>query len=250
MDEENLFNLRDFHESTTRELDAIKNKVRNLIGNTNWNEEGRYKEAILRNVIKRFLPKKYLIGTGFIIKGDGEKYKCSNQVDILVFDFSYPILFSEGDFHIVTPNGVKAVIEVKSNIENQDLSNIINKMNSVGEFIGKNKIFNGIFSFGGYEALNEDTMRRRVEDKIKYGFERVKPMFVNHISLNSNIFMKRWNSKFSVYKLENLSFSYFISNLIYHVTDKPIEDESKMWFPENKEDKKLFDIELGAKNGR
>jgi len=250
MEENNLFNLRAFHESTTKELDVIKNRVRNLIGDNNWNEEGRYKEAILKNVIKRFLPKKYLVGTGFIVKGDWEKYKCSNQVDILIFDSSYPILFSEGDFYIVTPNSVKAVIEVKSNIENQDLSKIIKKMNSVGEFIGKNKIFNGIFSFEGYDTPNNNVMRRKVEDKIKHGFERVKPMFVNHISLNQNIFMKRWNSKFSVYRLKDLSFSYFISNLIYHVTDKPIENESKMWFPENKESRKLFDIELGAENGR
>ena len=191
-----------------------------------------------------------MVGTGFIVKGDREKYKCSNQVDILIFDSSYPILFSEGDFHILTPNSVKAVIEVKSNIEKQKITEIIKKMNSVGEFIGKNRIFNGIFSFGGYKSLNEGTMQRKIEDKIKHGFERVKPMFVNHISLNPNIFMKRWNSKFSVYKLENLSFSYFISNLIYHVTDKPIENESQMWFPENKESRKLFEIELGAENGR
>ena len=49
----NLFNMELFHKSTTKELKVIKNRVRNFIGNRNWGEEGRYKEAILRNVIKR-----------------------------------------------------------------------------------------------------------------------------------------------------------------------------------------------------
>ena len=41
-------------------LNLIKNRVRNLIGNSNWAEEGRYKETILKNVIRRFLPAKYI----------------------------------------------------------------------------------------------------------------------------------------------------------------------------------------------
>ena len=47
---------KEFQKSITKELDTIKNRVRNLIGSSHWGEEGRYKEAILRNVIKRFLP--------------------------------------------------------------------------------------------------------------------------------------------------------------------------------------------------
>ena len=57
-----------FQKSITKELDTIKNRVRNLIGSSHWGEEGRYKEAILRNVIKRFLPSNLSIGTGFVIK--------------------------------------------------------------------------------------------------------------------------------------------------------------------------------------
>ena len=59
-----------FQESITRELDVIKNRVRNLIGNANWSEEGRYKEAILKNVLRKFLPSNLSIGTGFIVKSE------------------------------------------------------------------------------------------------------------------------------------------------------------------------------------
>lgn len=246
MDNGKLFNLEEFHESTTKELGVVKNRVRNLIGNANWGEEGRYKEAILRNVIRRFLPKNFTAGTGFIVKTNGGRYKCSKQIDILIFDSSYPILFSEGDFYIITPNSVKAIVEVKTNAENQNVGGIIKKMNSVGDFIGKEKaIFNGVFFFEGYGSYTEENLKRGIENEIKRNFSSVKPAFVNHISLNSHIFMKRWDSKFSVYRLENLSFSYFISNLIYYIIGKPIKNESEIWFPSNKENKKLFDIILG-----
>lgn len=44
--------LVEFHKATTDELLAVRNKVRNLV--THWPEEGRYREAILKNIIKRF----------------------------------------------------------------------------------------------------------------------------------------------------------------------------------------------------
>jgi hypothetical protein len=43
--------LIDYHRTTTKELLALTNKVRNLI--THWGEDGRYKEAVLKNVIRR-----------------------------------------------------------------------------------------------------------------------------------------------------------------------------------------------------
>jgi len=52
-----LLNIRAFHESTSKELDVIKNRVRNLIGR-NWGYEGRYKEAILKKCDKKISAKK------------------------------------------------------------------------------------------------------------------------------------------------------------------------------------------------
>lgn len=46
-------NIQDFQQSITQELDVIKNRVRSLIGDAHWGEEGRYKEIILQKIIKR-----------------------------------------------------------------------------------------------------------------------------------------------------------------------------------------------------
>lgn len=242
-----IFNLKSFHVSTTNELKSVENRVRNLIGRSNWGEEGRYKEAILRNVIKRFLPPKYTVGTGFIVKSINGKMECSTQIDILIFDSNFPILFSEGDFYIVTPNSVKAVIEVKTNLRIQSIKKTVKKLNELGSFLDQTQLsenpFIGIFSFNGNYRL--DRLETRITPKILEGIG--EKCFINHFSLNENIFIKQWHrdNLLSVYNIKKLSFSFFISNLIYYVTDEYIENESLIWFPEDKESGKLFDIDIG-----
>lgn len=173
-------NTIDFHLTTGKELLAIRDRVRNLV--SHWGEDGRDKEAILRSVIKRFLPEKFSIVSGFVIKPTsirGEHIP-SNQIDIIIYDKSYPTLFKEGDFAVVTADSVRAIIEVKANLENQKSNRIIEKANDIGRFIyqGKksiwefkygflsttesllnfeknNKFFNGIFSYDGFELTTD-----------------------------------------------------------------------------------------------
>lgn len=234
----------EYHKSTARELDAVKDRVRNLIDNQ-WAHDGRHKEAILKNVIKQFLPKKFDIGTGFVVRreeGYGLGHEHSNQIDIIVYDTSFPLLFIEGDFVITTPEAVRGIIEVKTNAESQGLLSIIRKMNKNGLFIygGKNNksrpLFNGLFSYDGFDDIGRDItaiMERVGQPIIDTFYEHraevnVWDYVVNHISLNKNIFLKHWfdfngSKEYSLYNLEGLSYAYFISNLLYFVTDENIQ---------------------------
>lgn len=94
--------LIDYHKTTTKELLTVTNKVRNLI--THWAEDGRYKEAVLKNVIRRFLPEKYSIGTGFVIKQTANRgeHLSSRQIDLLICDDSSPVLHLLLVFHSIT----------------------------------------------------------------------------------------------------------------------------------------------------
>jgi hypothetical protein len=257
MSEENkidFLNLKNYHESVTKEMLIKKDRVRNLV--KHWGEEGKYKEAILKNMIKKFLPPHYLIGTGFIVKpglNRGEHIP-SSQIDLIIYNSTLPILFSEEDFVILTPETVHGIIEVKTNLENQDLTAVIHKMNTVGNFIyeglhdfsNRSPIFNGVFSFEGFNEINNITLG----DKIKKGYENIvndnsiiireyKYFLVNHICLNNNYFIKSWENtdglSLSQYKLENLSFSYFISNLVITLCESYNDIRPDVWFPNDKE---------------
>jgi hypothetical protein len=229
---------KEFQESITKELDTIRNRVRNLIGASHWGEEGRYKEAILKNVIRRFLPNNLSIGTGFVIKKNNNETQISNQIDIIIYDNTIPVLFSEGDFVITTYKNVKGIIEVKTRIRNSELEEVIRKAEDNGRLIGK-EIFNGIFSYEYDENIESGSVSRALKSALKNARG-----YVNHISLGPNVFIRLWREEdrnrlyppvencerdfYNIYKLRGLSFSYFISNLLELTCSSKLDD--RWWF--------------------
>lgn len=237
--------LIDYHKTTTKELLALTDKVRNLI--THWGEDGRYKEAVLKNVIRRFLPEKFTIGTGFVIKqtyNRGE-HLSSGQIDLLIYDDASPVLFKEGDFVILTPDAVKGIIEVKANLQNQRISQVLRRANENGQFIfsGKDnknqKFFNGVFSFEGYNNFDRDVFvtsyLQSNEGFTDTHFDKYK---VNHVSLNKDWFIKFWKedqNPHSLYKIQDLSFPFFISNLTDYLSNKSVKKNNFIWYATDKE---------------
>lgn len=130
-------NLPEFQKSIGKELLTIKDRVRNLIGNAHRGEEGRYKESVLKKVIREYLPNNLNIWTWFIVLKNERGSYISTQIDILIYDNTYPTIFRDEDFVIITQDMVKAIIEVKSKTnfsENNGLKTIINKFERLESF--------------------------------------------------------------------------------------------------------------------
>jgi len=79
------YKIKKYHIFITEELQAIKRRVRHLIGAQpkSYLEDGEYKEVILRNVSGRFLPHNFITTMGFVVKEikvsgrELMKYDCS-----------------------------------------------------------------------------------------------------------------------------------------------------------------------------
>lgn len=238
----------EFHKSTTKELLAIKDRVRNLVNH--WGEDGRHQEAVIKTMIQRFLPEKYKIGSGFVVRQTRERgnHEPSKQIDLIIYDTSFPVLFKDNDFVILTPDSVLGIIEVKANATNQGLQAIVKKANENGKFIfdariDKSKpLFNGIFS---YESTvnNVDTIASQIKtpwDELEDNANRIK-YSVNHVSLNQNWFYKIWEQELRdgnlphyLYEIRELSFSFFISNLMDWISGTSVIENSNLWFPVDK----------------
>lgn len=236
-----------FQKSITDELKVVQNRVRHLIGDAHWGEDGRYKEAALTSIIRRFLPTNMSLGTGFIIKNENDEI--SNQIDIIIYDNTYPVLFKEGDFIITTPENIKGIIEVKTKLNSSDISEVVSKATKNGN-ITNQKIFNGIFV---YDRGNVKIERGRINSNLKSALKESKGT-VNHLCLGENIFVKFWqnsntqnncsNGHYSIYEIKNISFSYFISNLIEHVSKSRMPERWWYSYPikKGKEEYKIDDI--------
>lgn len=232
-------NALEFQKSITEELNVVKNRVRNLIGDSHWGEEGRYKEAVVKNILRKFLPQHISIGTGFIVNSNNHN-RISKQIDIIIYNNMHPVLFSEGDFIITTMKNVLGIVEVKSNIGNgrNTFQNVIRQFGESIAPIENNfrnrSIFLGIFAFEFTENIDSVTFGRNLISSSKK---------INHISLGKDYFVRKWKQQdagrlqppvtdcnsdfFNIYQITDLSFSYFIANLINIVCS---ELNDRYWF--------------------
>ncbi|MFK3987927.1 DUF6602 domain-containing protein [Exiguobacterium mexicanum] len=210
-------NSLEYQKSIALEFNANKNRIRHLIGSAHWGEEGRHKEVILMNFLKRFLPNNVAVGTGFIKEGDS----ISTQIDIIIYNPSMPLYFKENDFIIVQPGSVLGVIEVKSNSNKNEIGEAIFKASKVGLLVREKRIFNGLFIFG--QNGNNEKYSSKMLGKPRNGLFKnsllealSKDNGVNHIVSMDGVFIKKWSEEeqFSCYKIRDLAVSYFFSNLL------------------------------------
>ena len=97
-------------------------------------EDGRYVETLIREYLKRYLPKDLEVLTGFILRpavktGLKNKYRQgqedvhSTQLDIVVYDSAkYPIFQRFGESVIVPPEGVVGIISVKKHLHDTNVA--------------------------------------------------------------------------------------------------------------------------------
>lgn len=203
-----------YQRSISKELLSVKDRVRHLIDNHHWGEDGRYKEIILSHTISQHLPKGASVGTGFVVNND----KITKQIDIIVYRDEYPLLFKQDDFIIAPAEGVLGIIEVKSRATARVECEAIRTATDNGRIIGR-RIFNGIFAF--------EKVRKTINQDFKQAL-RNSAGCVDNICLGENIFIKYWDKGspgsnpyitpvYAVYEISQLSFGYFISNLVEDV---------------------------------
>lgn len=229
-----------YQRSVAAEFVALEKRVRDLIDDANWGEEGRYKEVVLKNYLRRVLPENLSVGTGFVRNGD----EITKQIDIIIFDNTYPLLFSEGDFVITTSYNVVGIIEVKSSIMPSKLFKIMKNANDNAYKIAKGmgfgyRLFNGIFSYDAGKNMNRYYIALEkcdFSDLLDREDQVISPKLyycINNMTLGGSFFIKLFLTgedhikkdpiKNATYKLcemqDNLAFSYFISSLQEFISD-------------------------------
>lgn len=258
----------EYQKSIAQEFKSYENRVRNLIDDASWAEEGRFKEIILMNYLKRIVPKNVSVGTGFVRNNDGE---ITRQVDIIVYDNTYPLLFSEGDFVICTGESVFGIIEVKTAIQASSILDIIDKASNNGRIIidgwGSREIFNGIFS---YNVTGNIGNFYQYIGKVRLGVNRdIGCTMVNNIALGNKYFLNLLNKSeylqktdgyisYDVYEMNNhnegLAFAYFFSYLleiIYkrssHFVGRLPKEFEKLLFPIDEMVCKIYEVKVDIK---
>lgn len=117
-------NALDLLKSWSQELESTSNRIRFLIGDQHWLSDGKHKEAILSNFLRKYTFDNFVFSTGFIVAHD-QTSPSSGEIDILVSSKGDGIpWFYDSDILITPPENVIAHVHVKSSYNKDALLDI------------------------------------------------------------------------------------------------------------------------------
>ncbi|MBI5486456.1 MAG: hypothetical protein HY905_03910 [Deltaproteobacteria bacterium] len=134
-DKDMMKRLLEFSSSYSAELSSKMRRLDEIIGDRHWASVGSYKEELIRQHLRGHLPRRFEVGTGFVIARLDENRLLSRQIDILVWDSqAHMPLYRDGAFAIVLPEACKAAIEVKSTLDSDTLRDALSNLDSLTSF--------------------------------------------------------------------------------------------------------------------
>ena len=120
-----------FIESWSEEIASKANRVQNLIGAAHWLTVGRHKESLLRDFLRRAIPSRFTVSSGFIANLDhgapvNFADQVSREIDILITDKEAELhWFDEGDVVVVPPEAAKAQVHVKTEFGTSEIKDCL-----------------------------------------------------------------------------------------------------------------------------
>lgn len=231
-----------YHRSITEELRSLRNRIRDLV--PHWPTDGEYKETALRALLRRYLPDGLLVGRGFIVTHE----VASTQLDILIIDGSQPTLFRDGDLFIVTPDVVRAVIEVKTRLgAGDERLQVMRKLADVGALCrtvtSSDRVWLGLFAYEANHEWHEELLAA------VRSASRTADSPINCVAHGNRTFIRHWtrqelaidrnldgpdhpgnNALWKSYDLRDLTPSYFLGNLIHALSASTMPSHFA-WFP-------------------
>jgi hypothetical protein len=140
------FTSEELQETVSQQTSELREMARNLsfwMDGVHYPSEGQYLEYVVRSYLRRRIPKRFEISTGFISTLEtnnttaGEREvtrKVSRQFDIIIWDAdTFPPLFRADDFVIVMPESVRAIIEVTKCLNTPKLRQDLKKFDDLYE---------------------------------------------------------------------------------------------------------------------
>ncbi len=119
--------IEQYYRGISQQLQAEVNFINNLFQHQGVKGEGN--ESVLRELLTRFIPKKYSVGTGIVIDRTGKQ---SRQCDIVIYDsLQYPALLSLASIHLFPVDIVYATIEVKTTLDSGECQRALTNIASV-----------------------------------------------------------------------------------------------------------------------
>ncbi len=172
-------NLNEFFHDVAKSFDLeFENFAKQIEHN---GEAGRSREFALSALLKKYLPKRAAVDTGFVIDATGG---CSKQIDIIIYDQTVGTMFEVNGIKFFPCETVLAVGEVKTRIDNSaTLDDALDKIKSVKSLDRLNRGNNRLSTGSGITSSNIQDFMPVLNHKDQiFGF-----IFTGHCMTEANI---------------------------------------------------------------
>jgi hypothetical protein len=196
---ESHITLKEIQEAASQQTRELREMARTLsfwLDGVHYPSEGQYLEYAVRSYLRRRIPRRFEISTGFISALEantqtvGEPQatrKVSRQFDILIWDAdTYPPLFRADDFVIVMPESVRAVIEITKCLDAAKMREDLEKFDDLYELYSWERR-----RFRPYTAMLAFSSKRKMKDLLQilerfYLFNSIIPVPFRYSALRGN----------------------------------------------------------------
>lgn len=144
----------EYFESFANEIISKFGRLQNIIKHNT--ATGDYHEELLRTILRNFLSKRFSVKKGFIY---ASSEKISKQIDLIIVDENSPAayIFQEGDFAVVLPQAVVAVIEIKTYLKSDGFVHAVENIASAKSLMEFPASLTGIiFGYGSTDPTDEN----------------------------------------------------------------------------------------------
>ncbi|HGE7613610.1 TPA: DUF6602 domain-containing protein [Bacillus cereus] len=237
-----------YHKQLFEEIKVTKERIASLISHSLT--KGQINEFAIKKVFEEKIPENYGVSRGFIVTDNWK----STEIDIVIYDKSYPFLFKTGDLIIITPDAVKGLIEVKTRLDSRELRTASEKLGDIAEKVYnyKQSILFGATKDNPHDFLTEEIFvgiigidgpnltSNIIEAHLKNAAKGLRTRVVNHVSINDKCFVKYFDNSsqapigpgWHIYEFtESLAPAYFLSNSLFFLKYSSVINNTSVWFP-------------------
>lgn len=136
--------ISQYYQSIVQQLRSEVDTINSLFHHQGVKGEGN--EAALRELLTKFIPKRYSVGTGVVIDRNGTQ---SRQCDIVIYEsLLYPSLLTLTNIHFFPVDIVYATIEVKTTLTSGSVKEALENIASVKNWIWYRIILQALIAEG------------------------------------------------------------------------------------------------------
>jgi hypothetical protein len=217
-----------------QEVTSLQQRVRYILADAHWQTDGEWKESVVRQVLRRYLPTAIQVSRGFVVTSDA----ATTQIDILVHDASKPVLFKDGDFVFVTPDAVLGLIEIKARVGHSRFREAVDKLDRNAKLVRLHPNIRAFVPFFAFETEGEFSASWLAD------VANAAPTWnhrLNFAAVGESGFIRYWHEdpanpprsyeSWHAYALPGLAAGYFVHNAADAVSPDSVLRNNDVWYP-------------------